>query len=133
MNQIVTHNGILTVKSERTGDHRTFKIETMAADSKFASGERIVSLLSGSDNERAYIGFGFLRVIAGQPMIHVWHKRRGQQYEALAKMLESLDTHELAGRVEVLFATTCRRCNRTLTTPESIEKGIGPVCEKLAV
>lgn len=132
MASIMTHNGILTVKSLRTGDHRTFKIETMPADGTFAPGERVVSLLVGSDNDHAYRGFGFLKIVNGTPWINVWTKCRGQQFDALAIMLEQLDAHEAAKRVEISFATTCRRCNRTLTTPDSIEKGIGPICEKLA-
>lgn len=126
---IATHNGTLTVRSEITGDHRTFRIHTQPDDAKFAPGERIVSLLSGSDNESDYIAFAFLRVSRnGKAYVNVWRSKSGEQTEKLARLLEGLEHHVEAGRVTVHFATLCRRCNRKLTTPESIASGIGPIC-----
>ena len=37
---------------------------------------------------------------------------------------EEIDGHEL------LVSRHCLRCNRVLTTPESIESGVGPECAK---
>lgn len=131
---IATHNGFVTVKSARTGDHRTFRIATQADDAKFAPGRRVVSLLTGPDNETDYRGFGFLDAAPdGRVKITVWKKCRGGQFEALAEMLENLPAHEAAGQVSVNFDARCRRCNRTLTTPESVASGIGPVCAEAAV
>lgn len=121
---ILTHNGIWTVKSLKTGEHRTFLIKTQPKDSTFAPGKRVVALLSGSDNTTDYTSFGF--VVDGK--INVWNKRRGSIYDSYARMLEQLAAHVANGNVEVLAATTCRVCNHKLTTPESIEAGIGPIC-----
>jgi hypothetical protein len=119
----------LTVTSTRTGEHRTFRISTQAADAEFAPGERIVGLLTGADNERDYTSFAFLKTEAdGSVRLIVWKRHRGGQYDALARMLEALPAHEAAGRVATNFDTRCRKCNRTLTTPESVASGIGPVC-----
>ena len=38
------------------------------------------------------------------------------------------DHYEQQHGIEYQFASTCRVCNRKLTTPESIESGIGPIC-----
>lgn len=127
---ISTHNGYVTVKSVVTGDHRTFRIATQPEDAKFAPNERIVSLLIGSDNENDYLGFGFLKTNGSGPRIVVWKRYRNGQYDRLARMLERLPAYEEAGKVEVNFDARCRRCNRVLTTPESVASGIGPVCEK---
>lgn len=122
----ITHNGKFTVKSTRTGEHRTFRIRTMDKKSSFAPGKRVLDLLSGPDNENDYVGFAFVDDFG----IHLWSKKRTEQYAALATMLEHLQKHEDAGRVEVYAETTCRCCNRTLTTPESVRTGIGPKCAR---
>ena len=125
---ICTHNGYLTVLSTATGAHRTFRIATQAADAKFAPGRRVVSLLTGPDNTDNYRGFGFLDVAGDRPRITVWKKCRGEQFDALARMLEDLPAHEAAGRVRANLDARCRKCNRHLTTPESVASGIGPIC-----
>ena len=129
MPSILTHNGTLTVQSTRTGDHRTFRVKTQAKDASFAPGQRIVQLMIGPDNNSSYSSFAFLKIQNQQPKVHVWKKHRNTEIQNLAKMLEQLEAHESVGNVEIHFATTCRVCNRKLTTPESVESGIGPVCE----
>jgi hypothetical protein len=44
-------NGRYTIQSKQTGEHRTFWVKTQAADAKFAPGRRVVSLLTGSQND----------------------------------------------------------------------------------
>ena len=119
---IRTHNGEITIKSLRTGDHRTFQIRTQKPDAKFAPGERIVSLLVGSDNERDYEGFGFVK----DGRIILWKKKQTDLFRIFAHMLMYPD--KWTKQAEYMFAGRCRVCNRKLTTPESIKSGIGPVC-----
>ena len=126
---LLTHNGLFTVKSVRTGEHRTFRVRTQKSNAEFAPGKRIVSLLSGPDNCNNYTQFAFVSEVDGRPHVNVWSKKYSLKYCALAKMLENLDAHEKNGLVEVYVSTTCRVCNRTLTTPDSVRSGIGPICE----
>ena len=122
-------NGIYTVKSAKTGDHRTFKIHTQPKDAKFAPGQRIVGLLTGPDNTADYAGFAFI----DDNGIHVWRSKTESLWKTYADMLWSL---ALDGGLSpwadkgftILASGTCMRCNRTLTPPESILSGIGPVC-----
>ncbi len=135
MTRIASHNGIFTVKSTATGEHRTFRIQTWMEENEDGTRQpkrddrgnltRVVSLLTGSDNNSSYSGFGFVN---GE-RIYVWRRCQGGQFDKFARMLEKLEQHEEAGRVEVNLEGQCRRCNRRLTTPESVESGIGPVCE----
>jgi hypothetical protein len=118
---IATHNGTWTVVSLKTGDHRTFKISTWT---KKENTPRVVSLLVGSDNESDYQSFGFVNLNG----IYVWKKYRGTKFEQYARMLEKLPQHIENQLVDVHHEGRCRMCNRKLTTPESIENGIGPVC-----
>lgn len=130
-------NGRFTVKNSTTGEHRTFQIKTQPDDSKFAPGKRIVALLTGPNNEGDYTPFAFCftngiipfskkRAVDGKPWTPFqWYadmlnvllveghvSRRGKSYEGYG----------------ILIERRCRVCNRTLTRPESIESGIGPVC-----
>lgn len=125
-------NGIYTVKSSRTGEHRTFKIHTQDEKSGFAPGKRIVGLLTGSENsdDASYTGFAFIDDLG----IHVWSKKRGQgQWEAYADMLWSLSVDGAFSSwaekgFTVMGSGTCLVCNRLLTEPTSLLTGVGPVC-----
>lgn len=125
MSNVLTHNGIFTITSTKTGDHRTFKIRTQPLDSNFAPGKRVLYLLTGPNNTQDYKGFAFV----DDNGIHLWKKSQTPQYQAFVRMLLNLTQFEAEGKCTVQAATTCRVCNRTLTTPESIESGIGPICE----
>jgi len=120
---IATHNGNVTISNPATGGHRTFQIRTQKADASFAPGERIVSLLTGPDNWRNYRGFGFVK---SDGRIVLWRKNRTDTFRKFADMLENPERY--ADRVEYMAESKCRVCNKKLTTPESIESGIGPVC-----
>lgn len=118
---IKTHNGKITIYNPKTGGQRTFRIKTQKKDSKFAPGQRIISLLTGPDNENDYQGFGFVN--GGK--IHLWKKKNTDQFRKLAKVVENPNIFPF---MEVHFEGKCRVCNKTLTDRESILSGIGPVC-----
>ena len=126
VSSIKTHNGIFSVQSKATGEHRTFRVRTQKDDAKFAPGERLVSLLTGPDNGADYQSFGILK---RDGSIVIWKKHHGTQFEKLARFLENLDSHAAAGRVTVHAETKCRRCNKRLTTPASVRSGLGAICE----
>ena len=136
-------NGRFTIVSGATGEHRTFQIKTVIANDQMPpdafcnkmAGKRIVSLLTGPDNESNYEGFGF----AEDDGISVWWKRRGGKFDQYARILWRFaiegQFNPESGRITVdsvsgymLCEGKCVRCNRTLTHPQSIESGIGPVC-----
>jgi hypothetical protein len=133
---IARHDAIITVVSPRTGDHRTFKVSTVSKGS--LAGKRILSLLTGSNNESDYTGFAFItqgeqgdRLPAG--VLLLWKRFRGQDgersmWERLADLVQRPTYWESRG-VTYQFSLRCRRCGRTLTHPESLASGLGPVCE----
>lgn len=143
----VFFNGKLTMRNVETGEHRTFRISTQKEDASFAPGQRIVSLLTGADNEADYTGFGFVDDASG---IRIWTRKReqGSPFPGYGMMLEayfrgqsgnghivregdnikaSLRSGE-ARFYSVHLEKRCSRCNRTLTVPESTDAGIGPIC-----
>lgn len=119
-----THNGIVTVENTERGTHRTFKIRTQADDAKFAPKERILSLLVGQNNDDDYNGIGFVK---DDGRIILWRRYRTEQYVKLIQVLEQPDQFRARG-FAYHYEGHCRKCNRTLTTPESVRDGIGPVC-----
>ena len=116
---VLTHNGTITVSNSKTKQHRTFKIKTVKNGP--LKGKRVLSMLIGPDNENDFIGIAFVTDFD----IVVWKKYHNTQFEKCARVLLKLEKFEL----DVHFSTRCRVCNKTLTTPESIESGIGPICE----
>lgn len=121
---LLTHNGKFTVKSLRTGEHWTFQVRTQPDDADFAPGKRVLSLLTGPDNTNDYKGFAFVE----EGGVKLWSRCDTELYRKYAAMLEKLHEHAAEGRAEVFVSCSCRVCNRTLTTPESVQSGIGPVC-----
>lgn len=121
---IRTHNGIITVENTVRGTHRTFRIKTQKEDANFAPGERILSLLVGPDNSNDYLQLAFVK---DDGRVILWRKYRTDQYEKLVRVLQDPDKYRSLG-CRYHYEGTCRRCNRTLTTPESVRSGIGPVC-----
>jgi len=129
-------NGRYTVESKATGEYRTFWVRTHAADAEFAPGKRVLSLLTGSQNDDPdhYTGFAFV----DDSGIHVWHSKADKSplWRQYADMLWTL---ALDGAFSTWAAKgyrihqegSCMRCNRPLTTPRSIQMGIGPICENL--
>jgi len=138
-------NGIYTIQNDDTGEYRTFSVRRQKDDARFAPGERIAALLTGRDNENDYTCFAFVRSDAS---LATWKSKRGGAFDHYARMLEKAllifagaesetATAALAygpNKYTVALAKRCYRCNRTLTTPESIRLGYGPDCaEKLGL
>ena len=123
---LATHNGKVTIANTESGQHRTLRIRTQASDASFMPGKRIVSILTGSDNENDYMSLGF---VGDNGRIIFWKKHRDTAFERIARMLENREAWEDRG-YEFHSEGRCRKCNRTLTTPRSIAIGIGPVCER---
>jgi len=121
---------IITIENRESGKFRTFRIETMPESASFAAGKQVLSLLVGPNNSQNYKGFAF---IDGND-VHVWKKCKGQNgdksdFEHFARLVEGLVIFQQpSSRYAVLEATECRRCGELMTVPQSIRRGIGPVC-----
>lgn len=119
-------DGTYTVEFEG-GEYRTLKIRTQDADASFKPGAQLISYLNGPDNWRNYQSFG--EVLPGN-QLKVWRKHESATViirAALALLAgpeAMIDGLKAYGRA----SGTCGMCGRKLTTPESIELGIGPIC-----
>jgi hypothetical protein len=130
-------NAIVTLKSRKTEQHFTYKIQARRND----DGKRdaphaslfFVSVLRGPDNGNDY---GYLGVME--------RKLEGLTFRTTKKSCLSdaapatqafrffhktvLCSHCLPGQLEVRHEGSCGRCGRLLTVPESVDRGIGPEC-----
>lgn len=131
----VIPNGKFTIKSEKTGQHRTFRIHT--AKRGKAKGARFVALLTGPDNQSNYTSFAV--VSDDWKRIFVFNRMRAArgekptEWESYACMLECMLMGLAEGHFEgmgysISGSRKCARCGRELTEPESIRIGIGPHC-----
>ena len=121
----VIPNGIYTLRFP-CGTHRTFRIFTKKETAKFAPGQRIVAMLIGPNNDSFsdYEPFAF----CDDTGIHVWKRFKNAKQAEYAELLWALATGCEADGYELLISKRCLRCNRTLTTLESLESGLGPEC-----
>jgi len=131
---LAKHDAVVTLVSPKTGDHRTFRVSSIH-DGPLA-GKKVLSLLEGPDNTNDYRGFAF--VSQGEPeskypagIVFVWKRFKGQGekslWERYADMLSRPKHWEQRG-VQYLISLRCRRCGHSLTRPDSIADGLGPVC-----
>lgn len=109
--------GVYTLSVGADG-HRTFRVRVQGTEDDFAPGKTILEYLSGPDNDRDYTGFGFLN----GTRLAVWKKHQGNE----ALLADAKDF--LVDPSQALLAAKCIRCNRNLTTPDSITAMMGPDC-----
>lgn len=146
------HNGTYTVASKVRG-HFTVKLWT--AQKGDLAGRRMLSILTGPDNETAFTGIAFWD--DGKRLVTVWRRYRGPEssmpidgfhwqpkgwsaYEQKLAIWADLAvrgaTPERHGfwhgeGYTMELEGRCCRCNRKLTHPESIEMGLGPECAQI--
>lgn len=120
---IFTHNGKVTVDSP-TGTHHVYQIKTQSKKSKFAPGQRLLSIRQGHN----FVGFAF--VDTERKKVNLFNRfKENPTYIGHARVLINIDHYKKLG-LKYLIEGRCRVCNRELTDPVSIEEGIGPICKK---
>lgn len=119
----VVQNGYYTVVME-DGSYMTLRLKDSFRSS--FSGEQVACYLAGPNNEHDYVSFAFVQ--GGNVMLF---KRFSDSHELRHVIVGLLSDPEEAKAMGIAYAKqsgNCYVCNRTLTTPESIEAGIGPTC-----
>jgi hypothetical protein len=124
---LAKHNGHVTLTSPVTGRHLVFLIQTVTKGSW--EGRRVVSLKTSEPGGLVWRR-AFGEVVDGQ--VKVWRKAEedsGRPFESYADLLNRADYW--AGRlVRYQVEARCRRCNRLLLDPASLDRGVGPECAK---
>ena len=122
-------NATITLKSGVTGKHLTYKISR----SKDNADLYFVRLLHGPDNENDYQYIGCY--YADTPYFHPCKKWNTSPRHALPQSVRVIDwffehIDDIPDKLYVYHEGKCGRCGRKLTTPESIERGLGPECAR---
>lgn len=123
--------GIYTVVRDN-GDRRTFRVRSAEWAKDLPAGSLVLEFLSGPENTSDYTGFGF--IVKGK--LRMWNKFRSSTspLSEFAQFLLGASPEQLDGFGEAyaLESGRCYRCNRLLTTPQSIQRGLGPHCASVA-
>lgn len=118
-------HGEFTLTSAKTGRSYTYRTRYALAGFMF------VSVLTGPENTADYEWIGVLSKDDGRFRVPA-KAAPGlpQQKAAMAYLTRFFESgrEELPEALEFRHGGTCCRCGRLLTTPESIDLGIGPVC-----
>lgn len=139
VNFIKAGNAYFTARSV-TGTRYTFRVSLPKKDPKetckwchhapcTCEPAWFVSYLSGPENSSDYTYLGMIRggkfstTKASNRLIN------SQVYKAFRWVWEHLANGQMPPKTELWHEGRCGRCGHLLTVPESIESGIGPVCE----
>lgn len=124
---IVAGDARFTVETPQT--HYTYRVKHVPSNGRWPDAW-FVSLLSGPDNESDYTYMGKLvdlKIVVGGKSTF---RQDSYPVKLLNRVLANLDTPEKyeAHGYRLHHEGKCGCCGRTLTTPESVLRGIGPVC-----
>jgi hypothetical protein len=117
-----------TLVSEKTGVRFTYRVTQR--DEQGKKTPHFVSLLSGPDNETSYTFLG--SIFEGKtyrPGRKSPVSPTAPSAQAFAWAWSFMARGEMPPSCEVWHEGRCGRCGRSLTVPESVASGIGPVCE----
>ena len=129
--------GTFSLVSNVTGNHFTFRVKTpknQRPGYENQSKPMFVSVLTGPDN---YSNYSYLGQVWKKDNGFTWSVGRkspiaenAPTQKAIAWLLDHIKASRmLPAGAEFWHEGKCGMCGRKLTVPESIEKGIGPICE----
>jgi len=121
-------NATFTLVSKRTGTRYTFRVQKSEDNGDGKPPVWFVKTLAGPDNGEDYVYIG---LIAADRRFKLTAKSKMADTSgpvvAIRWVLDRLVSGSLTG-TEFWHEGRCGRCGRTLTVPESIERGLGPEC-----
>jgi hypothetical protein len=122
-------NALITLESGKTGCHFTYKITKSKNDENLY----FIKNLRGSDNQNDYVYVGCFFADTRQFVVEKSYRDKDvnswpKSIRAIRYLFNNLD--DVPYLLHVFHNGKCCRCGRTLTTPESIRRGIGPECER---
>jgi hypothetical protein len=135
VNAAVIKKGFFTVESATDSRHRTFRIKTSPRTQK-----TVIGLMTGSNNLKDYTWFGYIngsdiRFWRTAYVGSGWERVEGtlpiSQDEIRECFAAITNNTEAAGLRFAREYQNCSRCGIVLTTPESLDRGLGPECVKI--
>jgi hypothetical protein len=133
--QVEIFSGTITITRRKDGEYRTFKIWAKPAKKEDTEVVRFLGVLNGPDNQRDYRPFALVK---GRG-IYVFKKLRTTgEARVLKSWADMVRDFMLNGGAKYKgfdfeLSKACARCGKALTTPESLELGLGPICAQRGV
>jgi hypothetical protein len=124
-------NATITLESLKSGNHFTFKVREKESNNPNGGTIHFVSLLRGPNNENDFTYIGLIRegrfVLTKASKVSV----DAPSWKAFNYFWNFDHDDAFPAQLVIHHEMRCGRCNRTLTVPSSIERGIGPDCAEL--
>lgn len=129
LNAGVIAKGFFTVQ-DANDTHRTFRFKTNQR------GQTLIGLMVGRNNVTDYAWFGFV----DGATLRFWRTAKYQMmpftlpisHDAIVECFNAIIGNvEQAGKRYASYYKNCSRCGKVLTTPESLERGLGAECAGL--
>lgn len=121
---VLAGKAMITLESKTSGTHFTYKVNK--AENKDIW---FISLLSGNNNDEDYRFMGYF---TADMILKTSAKSKvtsdAPAYKAMDFTLKHVVANKIPEALKIYHSCRCGRCGRTLTTPESIQRGIGPEC-----
>lgn len=123
---ILGAHGAFTIESHKTGQHYTYRVSSV--NDRF-----FIHVMTGGADDYEYLG---MIVDHDNPTMRVI-PTRASRFNAVSPTMAAVNwfMRHIAVRPEIDESIVsfyhngrCARCGRELTDPESIERGMGPVC-----
>jgi len=121
---LAVHNGIITVTNPQTQKAKTFRIQTLLGGAM--AGARAVQVQIGPDQAdwHSWATFGLIE----HGRVQLWLRWNTPTYQGYTRLLQEPMTYARRGYVYTI-EIHCRRCNEVLIDPESVARGLGPMCQ----
>ncbi len=125
-------SAILTIKSETSGKHYTYRVKKSKKDRDNPGALLFVSAMTGRNNLKDYTYMG---VITSRDVFKITKNSKfpdtDQRVIAFKYFWERLMNNNIPENLTVQHEGRCGRCGRLLTNPASLESGFGPECRGL--
>ncbi len=125
---VLAGQAVFTVTNP-VGEYYTYRVDRVADEGKPA--RYFAKLLTGPDNTSDYTYLGMVDEITSRVVL-----TRASRYTADSRPYRVLDwalskvweCKELPAGYSLRHIGRCGRCGRPLTTPDSLDIGLGPIC-----
>jgi len=123
---ITAGHSTFTITSERTNRHFTYHC-TKPLGEENREYPVYIRVLTGPDNTNDFTYIGIIGK-SGKFVLSRNSVDLPDQFRAFSWFWQNISNGNLPTTVSFEHAGKCGRCGRLLTTPESIARGLGPIC-----
>lgn len=108
------------------GTYKTFRIKPHWDESD-TTGTLVACYLAGPDNSNDYVPFAFVK----GNNVFVWRRFKTETLQVVALTALVQGDYTDSGALYAQRSNNCWRCNRHLTVPASLHRGLGPECARI--